>query len=193
MASTTSKGLFLWDLGTDLYNHTQLVANLNLIDSYLAGMDTTSKLPRRLHTVSTVPGSGTLGDVVYLTTANGGYPGNILIKYDGSAWRPTGGIEVQPTVPASGNFNGRVIILSAADSGFAAWSVLRYNGSTWDFASPWANINNGAGATNIKGLQQAFDTYVSDSARGLVQIDRTTGTKYRVFIDNATVGIEVVT
>lgn len=194
MARTTAAGLYVWDLGTDPYVHSQLAANWDLIQTYWVGFDTTSKLPRRLHTTATVPGSGTLGDIVFLTAANGGYAANSFLKYDGSAWRPIGGsIEIQPTVPVAGLFAGRIVMLSAADSGFAAWSVIRYDGAVWDVVGGWGNINNGAGALNIKGLQSSFDAFISDSARGFILKDRTTGTNYRLFFNNGNLQTEAVT
>lgn len=193
MARTTTGGLFVWDLSTDPYDHTQLAANWDLVQSYWVGFDTTTKLAKRLNTSATVPGSGTLGDIVFLTATNGGFAANTFLKYDGSAYRPVGGIEIQPAVPVSGNFAGRVVILSAADSGFAAWTIIRYNGTTWDIVGGWSAINNGAGALNIKGVQQAFDAFISDSARGLVLKDRTTGTNYRLYFNNGNMAFEAVT
>jgi len=193
MARTTSGGLFVWDLGSDSYNHTQLAANWDLVQTYWTGFDTTSHLPRRLHTVSTVPGSGTLGDIVFLTSTNGGYQANTFLRYDGANWRPIGGVEIQPAVPTSGNFAGRVVILSATDSGFAAWSIIKYNGTTWDLVGGWSAINTGAGSLNILGVQQAFDAYISDSARGFILKDRTSGTNYRLFIDAGILKTEAVT
>lgn len=194
MARSTSGGLFVWDLSTDVYDHTQLASNWDLIQSYWAGFDTTSKLPRRLHTTATVPGSGTLGDIIFLTATNGGFQANTFLKYDGANWRPVGGgLEIQPTVPTSGNFAGRIIILSAAASGFAAWSVVRYNGTTWDIVGGWSSINNGVGALNINGVTSAFDAFISDSSRGFVLKDRTTGTNYRLFFNNGNLQSEAVT
>jgi hypothetical protein len=194
MASTTTNaGLYLWDLGTDNYNHSQLQANFVTLDSYLAGFDATSKFVKHIHTTASIPGTAALGDVVFLTASAGGFAANSLIRYDGSAWKVTG-YEVLAAVPGTGNWNGRLVLLSAADSGFNAWTLIRYNGTTWDYAgSPWGLINNGALATNIKGLQQSFDTYINDSARGFVLVDRTSGTKYRLYIDNGTLATEVVT
>jgi hypothetical protein len=194
MASTTTNaGLFLWDLGTDNYNHTQLQSNFSTIDSYLAGFNATSKFVQHLHTTATIPVTAALGDVVFLTAAAGGFPANTVIRYDGSAWRPVGSVEVQPSVPVSGLFAGRTVILSSAASGFAAWSIIRYDGTAWDVVGGWGAVNNGAAAGNIKGLQQAFDAYISDSARGFVLKDRTTGTNYRLFINNGNLQSEVVT
>jgi hypothetical protein len=33
MATTTSKGLYIWDLAVDKFDHTELQANFELIDS----------------------------------------------------------------------------------------------------------------------------------------------------------------
>lgn len=194
MASTTTNaGLYLWDLGSDLYNHTQLQANFSTIDAYLAGFNTTSKFVQHLHTTATIPGSASLGDVVFLTSAAGGFAANSIIRYDGSAWRPVSAMEILPAVPSSGNFAGRTVMLSVADSGFAAWAIIRYDGSAWDVVGGWGSINNGAGALNIKGLTSAFDAYISDSARGLVLKDRGTGANYRLYFNNGNLQYEVVT
>lgn len=195
MASTTTNaGLYLWDLGTDLYNHTQLAANLTVIDGYFAGFDPTSKFVKHLHTTATIPGSAALGDVVFLTAAVGGFPSNTIVRYDGSAWRAVG-YEVLAALPSSGNFAGRLVMLSVADAtnNFPAYSLVRYDGSAWDYLGLWGKINNGSGATNIKGMQTAFDVFVSDSARGHILKDRATGTNYRLYINNGSVGTEVVT
>lgn len=195
MASTTTNaGLYLWDLGTDLYNHTQLAANLAAIDSYFAGFDATSKFVKHIHTAAAIPGSAALGDVIMLTSAAGGFPANSIIRYDGSAWRVVG-YEILAALPTLGNFAGRLVMLSAADAtnNFPAYSLVRYDGSAWDYLGLWGKINNGAGATNIKGMQTAFDNFVSDSARGFVLKDRTSGTNYRLYINNGSLGMEVVT
>lgn len=193
MRTSTNIGLTVWDLEADQFSHTTQAANLDLIDSYFVGFNTTTKLAKRLHTTATIPGAATAGDTVMLTAAAGGFPAWTLIRYDGSAWRPVSHMEIQPTVPATGNFAGRVVILSAADSGFDAWSIIRYDGSAWALVGGWATVNTGGGATNIQGLQQTKDTYISNSARGLVQVDRTTGTKYRLYIDGGVLQTEVVT
>lgn len=194
MARTTAGGLYVWDLNTDPYDHNQLAANWDLVQSYWVGFDATSKLPRRLHTTATVPVGGTLGDIVFLTAANGGFQANTFLRYDGAAWRNIG-FEIVPALPTSGNYAGRMVLLSAADAtnNFPAYSLVRYDGAVWDYTGMYLKINNGAGATNIKGVQAAFDTFISDSARGLVLKDRGTGTNYRLYINNGVLGFEVVT
>ena len=191
---TTTRGLTIWDLEADPWDHNQLKANWELVESYWTGFDATTKLPKRIHTTATIPGSAVANDVVMLTAdvANT-YKANTLIRYDGSAWRPVNHLEIHSSVPTAGLFAGRVVILSAAASGFDAWNIIRYDGSTWELVGGWKGINNGAGATNIKGLQIALDSYISDSARGFVIKDRATGSNYRLFISNGNLQHEVVT
>lgn len=192
MARTTSKGLFVWDLTTDTFNHTQLAANWDLLDSYLVGFDTTTKLPKRLNTSTTIPGSGTAGDLVMITATTGGYQPYTLMKYDGSNYRPVS-YEITPTVPSSGNFAGRLVMLSAADSGFNAWDLVRYDGSTWTIVGGLTSVNTGGGALNIQGLATSKDIFYSSGSRGPVFTDRTSGLKYRVYIDNGALMSEKVT
>lgn len=187
MARTTTKGLFVWDLEGDSFNHTQLAANWDLIDSLL-GAPATS-----IQTLAAVPGSGNFaGRLVMLSAANGGFPAWQVIRYDGSTWRPIG-YEILPAVPTSGNFAGRVVVLSSAASGFNAWDMIKYDGSAWNIVGGFLNINNGAGATNIKGLQSPLDVYISDSARGFVLKDRISGTTYRLLVNNGSLALETVT
>lgn len=179
MARTTAKGFFVWDLTTDAFNHTQLAANWDLVDAQL------DVPPKQVEILATVPTSGNFaGRLVMLSAAVSGFPAWTLIRYDGSAWRAVGPLEILPTVPTSGNYAGRVIILSAADSGFDAWSVIRYNGTTWATVGGFSQVNTGAGALNIKGLQTAEDVYWNASARGPVLVDRTDGSKWRIFIQS---------
>jgi hypothetical protein len=188
MARVTPKGLYVWDLTTDAFNHAQLAANWDLVDSLL-GASATS-----VETLSAIPGSGNFaGRLVMLSTASGGFPAWSLIRFDGSAWRTVSATEILPVVPSSGNYAGRTVVLSGADSGFVAWDTIRYNGTTWDYVGPWLVVNTGAGATNIKGVQQAGDVYINASTRGVVLVDRTLGTKFRIFFDNGTLGYETVT
>jgi hypothetical protein len=185
---TTSQGLTVWDLATDSFSYAQLAANWDLINSLLGAASTS------VDDSTTVPATGNFrGRLVYLTAADGGFQSDTIIRYDGSSWRAVGPLEVHPTVPTLGNYAGRIVILSAATGGFDQWSVIKFNGTTWELVGGWSNVNTGGGATNIQGLQTAKDVYVNDSARGLVQVDRTTGTKYRVFVDNGTVKTEPVT
>lgn len=188
MARSTSKGLFVFDLGGDNFSHTQAASNLDLIDSYWIGFDSTTKLPKRLHTTTTVPGSGTAGDVVMLSAADGGFSAWTLIRYNGSTWRAIG-YEILPTVPSAGNYAGRIVVLSAADSGFQAWDVIRYDGSLWGIVGGWSQVNAGG----VVGLATTKDIYISDSSFGVVMVDRVSGTKYRLFFRNGTLNQEIVT
>jgi hypothetical protein len=187
MARTTPKGLHVWDLEADPFNHTQLAANWDLIDSLL-GTPATS-----IQTLAAVPSSGNFaGRTVMLSAANSGFPAWQLIRFDGSAWRAIG-YEILPAVPTVGNFAGRIVVLSAANGGFNAWDMIKYDGSAWNIVGGFLNINNGGGATNIRGLQTPLDVFISDSARGFVVKDRSTGTNYRLTIVSGTLGLEVVT
>jgi hypothetical protein len=190
---TTSRGLTVWDLEADNFSHTQMGTNWNLINDYWVGFDATTKLPKKLHTSATVPVTGAANEFVMLTADAGGYRANTLLRSDGSAWRPVNHMEIQPAVPTLGNFAGRVVILSAASGAFAAWDIIRWDGTAWALVGGWATINNGAGATNIVGVQTAKDVFVNDSARGYVMKDRGTGTNYRLFFLNGNLAYEAVT
>lgn len=187
MARTTPKGLYVWDLGTDQFSHSQLAANWDLVDSLL---DVAAK---SVETRTTLPGTGNFaGRLVMLSASDGGFPAWTLVRYDGSAWKNAGAIEVLPSLPTLNNHPGRVVVLSAAVSGFSAWDVVRYDGSAWDILGGWRKADTGGLATNIRGLQTTGDVYVSDSARGFVMVDRATGTKRRVFFNNGNFTSEVV-
>lgn len=192
MARTTSKGLFVWDLTTDSFNHSQLAANWDLVDAYWVGFDSTTKLPKRINTTATFPVGGTAGDLAMLTGTSSGYQPYTLLKYDGVNWRPTS-IEYAPTVPSLGNFAGRTVILTAANSGFNAYDMIRYDGVAWSTVGGFGNVSTGGGALNISGLQIAGDVYISSGSRGLVLTDRTTANKYRLYIDNGDLRLEKVT
>lgn len=187
MARTTPKGLHVFDLALDQYDHTQVAANWDLIDSLL-GTPATS-----IQTLATVPSTGNFaGRLVMLSAADSGFSAWQVIRYDGSTWRPVG-YEILPAVPTLSNFAGRIVVLSAANGGFNAWDAIKYDGSAWNILGGFLNINNGAGALNVKGLQTPLDVYISDSARGFVVKDRTTGTLYRLKMDNGIFGYETVT
>lgn len=186
MARTTSKGLHVWDLDTDPYNHLELAANWDTIDSLL-GSPTSS-----LQTLATVPTTGNFaGRLVMLSAADSGFSAWTVVRYDGSAWRALG-YEVLPAVPSSSNFGGRLVVLSAANGGFNAWDVIRYDGSTWNIVGGWVSVNTGAGATNIKGLQGSGDVYINDSTRGFVLVDRASGAKKRIFLSGGALFTETV-
>lgn len=183
----TPKGLTVWDLETDQFNHTSLSDNLDLIDSLL-GAPTS-----QIETLAALPTTDNFaGRVVMLSGADGGFQPWTLVRYDGSTWRPVNQIEIQPAVPSSGNFPGRVVILSAAASGFPAWSIIRFDGGTWNIVGGWASVNTGSNANNISGLSVSGDIYITDSARGLVLKDRSTGTTYRLYFKNGNLQFETV-
>lgn len=127
-----------------------------------------------------------------LSGADGGFQPWTLVRYDGSAWRPVNQIEIQPTIPSSGNFPGRVVILSATAGGFPAWSIIRFDGSVWGVVGGWANTSTGTSANNISGLSTSGDIYVTDANRGLVLKDRGTGLTYRLYFRNGNLQYETV-
>ena len=187
MARQTSKGFYVWDLTTDAFSHAQLAANWDLADSLF---DQSINPAKQVEISATVPASGNFaGRVVMLNAATGGFAAWTMIRYDGANWRPIGPFEILPSVPVSGNFAGRVIILSAANGGFDAWSMIRYDGTSWGVVGGFGNINTGG----VSGLQIAGDVYFSNSARGPVLKDRTTGENWRLFIDNGRLLHELVT
>jgi len=120
---TTTKGLIVWDLSADRFDHTQLAANFNLIETWLGKT-------QYAETLGSLPSTGNFaGRLVMLNTASNGFPAWTMVRYDGSAWRNAGSIEVLPALPTLSNYAGRVIVLSANDSGFLAWETLLYNGT----------------------------------------------------------------
>lgn len=192
MRTTTYAGLTVWDLTTDAFSHTQLATNWDTIDSYLVGIDKTTKQPKNVSMVSSLPGTPASGDMCMLTSAAGGFAAWTILRYDGSQWRPVGPLEILSAVPVSGNFAGRLVILSASSGGFDAWSVIRYDGSAWAIVGGFSQINTGNGALNIQGLQTGGDVYYNSSARGPVLVDRTSGLKYRLFMNGGHLEIEAV-
>jgi hypothetical protein len=114
MATTTVKGLYVWDLETDQFDHTELEANWQLIDSWLGKAQYAETLP-------SIPVLGNFaGRLVMLSAPAGGFPIYTLIRYDGSAWRSVGAMEILPAIPTLNNYVGRLIMLSADDGGFLA-------------------------------------------------------------------------
>jgi len=112
--TSSSKGLTIWDLSTDRFDHTQLAANFTTIDGWLGKA-------QYAETLAALPSSGNFaGRLVMLNTTASGFPAWSLVRYDGSNWRNAGSIEILPTLPTLSNYAGRVVILSAADSGFLA-------------------------------------------------------------------------
>lgn len=187
MARVTPKGLQVWDLLTDQFDHTMLSQNWDLIDSLLGTPAS------QIATFSTLPTTGNFaGRVIMLSSSDGGFQPWTMLRYDGSSWRPVNQIEIQPAVPTSGNFAGRVVILSAASSGFPAWGIIRYDGGTWQIVGGWQTTNTGGGSNNINGLSTSGDVYITDSARGLVLKDRSNGQTYRLFFGGGNLQFEVV-
>ena len=201
MASITAHGFFVWDLGADPFNHSQLAANWVLAETLF------TRGPQNIQLVNTLTPGGTgprtplaSGDIAMTSTTVGSFRPQTLIRYDGSTWRAVAGVEVMPDLPTSENFAGRVILLTANASlgKYLAWDLVVNldAGNTitsWDLVGPTDRINNGSGATNIKGSQMDGDLYFNASGRGPVFIDRTTGTKYRLYFNNGDLYSEVVT
>lgn len=192
MAQTTAKGLFVWNLSTDAFNHVQLAANWDLVEAYWVGFDATTKLPKRVNTSATVPVGGTAGDLVMLTAITGGYDAYTMMRYDGTNWRPVGH-ERLAAVPVSGLYAGRIVMLTAANGGFNAYDLIRYDGAAWSIIGGLAAVNTGGGALNIQGLAASGDLKFNSGSRGVVFTDRTTGFFWRVYVDNATIKFEKVT
>lgn len=188
---STSKGLTVWADSLDTFSHSQLAANWDLIDSYWVGFDSTTQKVKQVSGGSTLPVSPTAGDLFMPTQNIGNIPAYALARYDGSNWLTVGVITIQSSLPAS-PFTGEVIVLSASTTEFAAWSVVRWDGSKWDHVGIFGYVDTGAGALNIKGAQIAGDVYVNTSSRGIVLVDRATGSKYRVYVNNAALTLEAV-
>ena len=189
---TTAHGLTVWNDTTDNFDHTALAANWDLIDAYWVGFDSTTQKPKQVAGGPTLPVSPSAGDL-FMPTANiGNLPAYALIRYDGTNWLTVGVITIQGSLPSS-PFTGEVVVLSAGTTNFDAWSVVRYDGTKWDHVGIFGYVNTGAGALNIKGAQLGGDVYVNTSSRGVVLVDRATGTKYRVYVNNAALTLEAVT
>lgn len=202
MARTTTHGFFVWDLGADAFNHSQLAANWDLAETLFARGAQGVQLVNTL----TPGGSGprtplASGDLAMTTTTVSTFRPQTLIRYDGSAWRAVQAVEVMPDLPASQNFIGRMILLTSNASlgTYLAGDLVRNVDAgnvigSWSLVGPMVRFSSGGGATNISGYQIASaDLYLSTAARGLVQVDRTTGTKYRIFFNNGDLYTEVVT
>lgn len=199
MASTTAHGFFVWNLGADAFNHDQLAANWTLAETLF------TRGPQNVQLVSALSGGGgprppISGDLAMTSATVGSFRSQTLIRYDGSSWRAVSGVEVMPDLPTSENFIGRIILLTSnASLGKYLIGDLVRNVDTgsvlasWSLIGPVDRIDNGAGATNIKGMQTTGDIYISSSARGLVMVDRSTGTKYRLYFSNGDFISEVVT
>jgi hypothetical protein len=77
MSTTSSKGLTIWDLTTDQFNHTQLATNFTTIDSWLGKS-------QYAETLSAVPTTGNFaGRLVMLNTADSGFPANRISEAPG--------------------------------------------------------------------------------------------------------------
>jgi hypothetical protein len=201
MARTTTHGFFVWDLGADAFNHAQLAANWDLAETlFIRG-------PQNIQLINTLTpgGSGprtplSSGDLAMTSTAVASFAAQTLIRYDGSSWRAVSGVEVKSDLPTTENFIGRLILLTANASlgKFLTMDLVvnvnaGNNLAAWVLVGPTDRIDNGAGATNIKGEQIGGDFYINTSARGLVMVDRSSGTKYRLYFSNGDLLSEVVT
>jgi len=187
MARDTTRGLHVWDVGTDQFDHDELAANWDRLEELI------SQGAQSVETLSAIPVTNLFaGRLIMLSVDNGGYRAYTMLRYNGSTWHPVGPLEILPTIPVSGNFAGRVVILSSADGSFAEWDIIRYDGSDWGIVGGWATVNTGGGASNIDGMETAGDIYISSGARGLVLTDRSTGVKRRIFLNNGLLQLEVV-
>jgi hypothetical protein len=201
MARTTTHGFFVWDLGADAFNHSQLAANWDLAETLFG------RGPQNIQLISTLTpgGSGprtplSSGDIAMTSTTVASFRPQTLIRYDGSSWRAVSGVEVQPDLPTTENFIGRTILLTANASlgTYLSGDLVRNvdGGSvigSWSLVGPLTRFSSGGGATNISGLSFGGDVYYTASGRGPVMVDRTTGTKYRLYFNNGDLLSEVVT
>lgn len=187
----TSKGLTVWNNSSDNFDHTQLAANWDLIDSFWAGFDPSTQMPNRISTVAALPSSPVAGQMCMLSVNVGNLPAYSLIRYDGTQWLAVGAVSIQGSLPAS-PVSGQIVVLSTATTNFPQWSMVRYNGTTWDHVGIFGYVNTGAGSTNIKGAQINGDVYVNAATRGFVLVDRVTGLKYRLVVNNAALSLEAV-
>lgn len=201
MARTTTHGFYVWDLGADQFNHTQLAANWDLAETLF------SRGAQGVQLINTLTPGGSgprtplaSGDLAMTTTTVGSFRSQTLIRYDGSSWRAVAGVEVMPDLPTSENFIGRCILLTSDASlgKFKAFDLVVNKDAgnvlaSWDLVGPTDRIDNGSGATNIRGTQTDGDHYFNQSGRGPVLIDRTTGTKFRLYFNNGDLYSEVVT
>src|SRR5438105_15916878 len=119
MARTTSKGLHVWDLEDDPFDHTELAENWDKIDALLDTLDSeVTPGPKRIQTLPSLPTDNLfIGRLVMLSNSSGGFAALTMVRYDGSTWRPVGNPEILPGIPTQGNFAGRVVVLSATDGG----------------------------------------------------------------------------
>jgi hypothetical protein len=183
----TPKGLIVWDSTGDLYDHDDLAANWDLIDGLFG------TLPQGVEILAALPTTGNFaGRMIMISSAAGGFAQWSLLRFDGSAWRSMG-YDLLSALPTNGNYGGRLVMLSAANGGFSQWDLVKYDGTTWTLAGVWNRVTTGGAGTNITGVSFANDVYVTSSARGFVLVDRTTGTKYRLYINNGGLATEVVT
>src|SRR5581483_10078148 len=193
MARTTSHGLHVWDLETDIFDHTLLADNWDKIDALLGASSQSVETLAALPTTNLFPGR-----LVMLSAPDSGFPAWSLMRYDGTSWRNVGGVDVLAAVPTLGNYAGRLVLLTTGSGSFAAFTLIRYDGSAWDAvggsgAGQWGTINTGNGAQNMQGVSTTGDPVITSGARGFVLTDRTTGVRRRFYLDNGYLRDEVVT
>jgi hypothetical protein len=139
--NTPNLGLKVWNLPSDPYIPNDLVLNWDAIDAKFSSASVDTVPSRFIESGAALPGSSlSQGRLFYLTATNGGFAANSLVRYDGSAWRAVGPIEVFSALPSSGNYSGRMVVLSAADGGFSQWDVVLYNGASWQKLSRTIDI-----------------------------------------------------
>lgn len=141
-AVTPNYSLRLWSGLSDIFDNADLVFNLGIIDTELAAARSANAVSKvAVLPVLTGPDQGA---IYWLTAANGGFPINSIVRWDGAAWRNVGPIELQAAAPATGtaaHHNGRVVMLTADDApnGFTAWTLIAYNGAT----ASWQRVGSG--------------------------------------------------
>ena len=198
MAQTTTHGLKVWNLSTDAYNHNDLVTNWNLVETLFGSSGKSLQSINNL-TAGSANGPQTplaAGDVAITTTTVENFPPYTLILYNGTDWVTVGHVEVSATLPTLHLYDGRFVLLTASVSNFQAYSLVRYksSGATWDYVGPFQLGFTGTGSmSNVNGAQINGDVYVTSGNRGLILTDRTTSTKFRVYMDNSILKFETVT
>lgn len=194
MARTTTSGFKVWNLTTDTYNHQDLADNWDLLETLI------TRSGKNIQAVNNLTGGAAngprntvaQGDLAVTTTTVENFPSGTLIQYTGSDWKTVGPVEVVATLPTQHNYTGRVIFLTASVSNFIANSLLYYTGSTWDYASGFTKTYTGAASNNISAFTTTSDLYINSATRGPILVDRTTSTKYRLYINNGILNIETV-
>lgn len=162
MTRTTSQGFYVWENDEDLYDHTQLADNWDLLDSLISTGST------KVKTITSLPATSSQGDIAITSVPVSGFAANTLIRSDGTNWKAVGPIEAASAVPTSNNYIGRLIFLTAADGGFAENNlIVNTDGSTtWKLVGTSPTYTSIASATNPYDGQIIVLTAYDGSAYG---------------------------